>query len=100
MLSSSLDTLLKLSKTTSSNKLFDYDCGTLYHAIQFCFITEYEDDFQARFVVLYLCIYLYHRKSTCLFLYDLYDPSNMYFGEEKSIFRKEIIFHENPTPIL
>ena len=30
MLSSSLYTILKLSKTTSPNKLFDYDCVTLY----------------------------------------------------------------------
>ena len=30
MLSSSLYTMLKLSKTTSPNKLFDYDCLTLY----------------------------------------------------------------------
>ena len=30
MLSSSLDALLKLSKTTSPSKLFDYDCATLY----------------------------------------------------------------------
>ena len=30
MLSSSLDVLLKLSKTTSPQKLFDYDCKTLY----------------------------------------------------------------------
>ena len=30
MLSSSLYTMLKLSKTTSPNKLFDYDCVTLY----------------------------------------------------------------------
>ena len=31
MLSSSLYTMLKLSKTTSPNKLFDYDCVALYH---------------------------------------------------------------------
>ena len=30
MLSSSLDTLLKVSKTTSPKKLFTYDCVTLY----------------------------------------------------------------------
>ena len=30
MLSLSLDSLLKLSKTTSPQKLFDYDCVTLY----------------------------------------------------------------------
>ena len=30
MLSSSLDALLKLSKTTSAQKLFDYDCVTLW----------------------------------------------------------------------
>ena len=30
MLSSSLDTLLKVSKTTSHQKLFAYDCVTLY----------------------------------------------------------------------
>ena len=30
MLSSSLDTLLKVSKTTSPQKLFAYDCVTLY----------------------------------------------------------------------
>ena len=30
MLSSSLDTLLKVSKTTSLQKLFAYDCATLY----------------------------------------------------------------------
>ena len=30
MLSSSLDALLKLSKTSSPQKLFDYDCVTLY----------------------------------------------------------------------
>ena len=30
MLSSSVDTLLKVSKTTSPKKLFDYDCVTLY----------------------------------------------------------------------
>ena len=30
MLSSSLDAMLKLSKTTSPPKLFDYDCVTLY----------------------------------------------------------------------
>ena len=33
MVSSSLDTLLKLSKTTSPNKLFDYKCVTLYVAV-------------------------------------------------------------------
>ena len=33
MLSSSLDTLLKLSKTTSPQKLFDYDCMTLYNSV-------------------------------------------------------------------
>ena len=32
MLSSSLDTLLKVSKTTSPQKLFAYDCVTLYFA--------------------------------------------------------------------
>ena len=31
MLSSSLYTMLKLSKTTYPIKLFDYDCVTLYH---------------------------------------------------------------------
>ena len=31
MLSSSLDTLLKVSKTTSPKTLFTYDCVTLYH---------------------------------------------------------------------
>ena len=30
MLSSSLDTLLKVAKTTSPQKLFAYDCVTLY----------------------------------------------------------------------
>ena len=30
MLSSSLDTLLKVSETTSPQKLFVYDCVTLY----------------------------------------------------------------------
>ena len=30
MLSSSLDTSLKVSKTTSPEKLFGYDCVTLY----------------------------------------------------------------------
>ena len=30
MLSSSLDALLKVSKTSSPQKLFDYDCVTLY----------------------------------------------------------------------
>ena len=30
MLSASLDTLLKVSKTTSPRKLFAYDCVTLY----------------------------------------------------------------------
>ena len=30
MLSSSLDVFLKLSKTTSPQKLFNYDCKTLY----------------------------------------------------------------------
>ena len=30
MLSSSLDTLLKVSKTTSPQTLFSYDCVTLY----------------------------------------------------------------------
>ena len=30
MLSSSLDALLKVSKTTSPQKLFAYDCVTLY----------------------------------------------------------------------
>ena len=35
MLSSSLDTLLKVSKTTSQKKLFDYDCVTLYIYIFF-----------------------------------------------------------------
>ena len=30
MLSSSLDTLLKVSKTTYPQKLFTYDCVTLY----------------------------------------------------------------------
>ena len=30
MLPSSLDTLLKLSKTTSPQKLFEFDCVTLY----------------------------------------------------------------------
>ena len=30
MLSSSIDALLKVSKTTSDQKLFDYDCVTLY----------------------------------------------------------------------
>ena len=30
MLSSSLDTLLNVSKTTSPQKLIDYDCVTLY----------------------------------------------------------------------
>ena len=31
MLSASRDALLKLSKTTSPQKLFDYDCMTLYN---------------------------------------------------------------------
>ena len=35
MLSSSLWKMLKLSKTTSPNKLFDYDCVTLYQLIIF-----------------------------------------------------------------
>ena len=34
MLSSSLDTLLKVAKTTSPQKLFDYDCVTLYVTIK------------------------------------------------------------------
>ena len=33
MLSSSQDTLLKVSKTTSPQKLFDYDCVTLYQTL-------------------------------------------------------------------
>ena len=33
MLSSSLDALLKLSKTSSPQKLFDYDCVTLYFEV-------------------------------------------------------------------
>ena len=33
MLSSYLDTLLKVSKTTSPQKLFVYDCVTLYHEV-------------------------------------------------------------------
>ena len=35
MLSSSLDTLLKVSKTTYPQKLFAYDCVTLYMANDF-----------------------------------------------------------------
>ena len=35
MLTSSLDKLFKLTKTTSSQKLFDYDCMTLYHIFGF-----------------------------------------------------------------
>ena len=38
MLSSSLHTLLKLSKTTSPNKLFDNDCVTLYADFPFSFL--------------------------------------------------------------
>ena len=34
MLSSSLDTLLKVSITTSPQKLFAYDCVTLYNVMQ------------------------------------------------------------------
>ena len=37
MLSSSLDTLLKLSKTTSPQKLLAYDCVTLYIKSFKCF---------------------------------------------------------------
>ena len=38
MLSSSLDTLLKVSKTTSPQKLFAYDCVTLYNKhVYHCF---------------------------------------------------------------
>ena len=33
-MSSSLDALLKLSKTSSSRKMFEYDCATLYRVIQ------------------------------------------------------------------
>ena len=35
MLSSCLDTLLKVSKTSSTQKLFAYDCVTLYPTIAF-----------------------------------------------------------------
>ena len=35
MLSSSLDTLLKVSKTTSPQKLFAYECVTLYVNLKF-----------------------------------------------------------------
>ena len=35
MLSSSLDTLLMMSKTTSPKKLFGYDCVTLYNQCVF-----------------------------------------------------------------
>ena len=38
ILSSSLYTLLKLSKTTPPNKLFDYDCVTLYIEINFLYL--------------------------------------------------------------
>ena len=41
MLSSSLDTLLKVSKTTYLNKLFAYDCVTLYICIQILFTNKY-----------------------------------------------------------
>ena len=41
MLSSSLDALLKVSKTTSSPKLFDYDCLTLYHSLYILFCGRY-----------------------------------------------------------
>ena len=41
MLSSYLDALLKLSKTTFSQKLFDYDCVTLYNSIRY----DYNDAF-------------------------------------------------------
>ena len=52
MLSSSLDTLLKVSKTTSTQKLFAYDCVTLYvgylDSMNVCFgvllIPCYNDD--------------------------------------------------------
>ena len=37
MLSSSLDTLLKVSKTTYHQKLFGYDCVTLYNLAHFSF---------------------------------------------------------------
>ena len=44
MLSSILDTLLKVSKTTSPQKLFAYDCVTLYYALYpFSIKTSYID---------------------------------------------------------
>ena len=43
MLSSSLDTMLKLSVTTSPQKLFAYDCVTLYEQSVFLVISEEND---------------------------------------------------------
>ena len=44
MLSSSLYTILKLSKTTSPNKLFDYECVTLYTTLFFIIIMSMFDE--------------------------------------------------------
>ena len=43
MLSSFLDTLLKLFKTPSPQKLFDYDCATLYMYISCIFGPMYQN---------------------------------------------------------
>ena len=57
MLSSSLYTMLNLTKTTSPNKLFDYDCITLY--IHICKMSIELPDFYFYFYIFVNIVFLY-----------------------------------------
>ena len=56
MLSSSLDTLLKVFKTTSPQKLFAYDCVTLYANMSCNFIDAILIDYLVLANVWFKCV--------------------------------------------
>ena len=93
MLSSSLDALLKLSKVTSPQKLFDYDCITLYSLVgpKLSSLVEgfsrHEQDRSFKTYIMFLCWprrfkLLFRRKSIDKLCYFL--PRNIHeFGKVK-----------------
>ena len=54
MLPSSLDTLLNVSKNTSPQKLFDYDCVTLYRFKPYIIFAEWKESTLTRMVTVEL----------------------------------------------
>ena len=64
MLSSSLHTLLKVSKTTSPKKLFAYDCVTLYIHVQFIHL-QYTYIFCISWKTIFMAILIFTFHNIC-----------------------------------